>query len=74
MQQSGIDYNPNGTYSPMTEAVTVRLLLYKTSRLKLRIDHLDIKTAFLSYRYQPTNGFGVDHPQDLQKPPAMVGT
>ena len=48
MQRSGIDYNPDGTYSPMTEAVTVRLLLSIASRLKLRIDHLDIKTAFLN--------------------------
>jgi hypothetical protein len=74
MQRSGIDYNPDGTYSPMTEAVTVRLLLSIASRLKLRIDHLDIKTAFLTESYQPMNVFGVHHPQDLQKPPDMAGT
>ena len=32
----------------MTEAVTVTLLLGISNRLKLHIDHLDIKTAYLN--------------------------
>ena len=47
-QQAGLDYDPNGCYSPMTEASTIRLLLSLANSLDLEIDHLDIKTAFLN--------------------------
>ena len=73
MQLSGIDCNHDGTYSPTTEVVTVRLLLSITSPLKLRIDHLDIKSTFLN-GVQPTSVFDVHHPQDLQKLLDVVGT
>ena len=47
-QQAGLDYDPEGCYSPMTEASTIRLLLSLANSLNLEIDHLDIKTAFLN--------------------------
>ena len=47
-QQAGLDYDPQGTYSPMTEAVTIRIVLALANTLDLELDHLDIKTAFLN--------------------------
>ena len=47
-QKAGLDYDPMGTYSPMTESTTIRLLLSLANMLNLEVDHLDIKTAFLN--------------------------
>jgi len=47
-QTAGLDYDPEGVYSPMAEPTTLRLVLAISSVLKLNIDHLDIKTAFLN--------------------------
>ncbi len=47
-QKAGLDYDPMGTYSPMTESTTIRLLLSLANMLDLNADHLDIKTAFLN--------------------------
>ena len=47
-QKSGLDYNPDQVYSPMTESSTIRLLLATANRLQLRVDHLDIRVAFLN--------------------------
>jgi len=47
-QTTGLDYDPEGVYSPMAEPTTLRLVLAISSALKLNMDHLDIKTAFLN--------------------------
>ena len=48
MQTAGLDYDPEGTYSPMTEPTTLRLILSIANALDLELDHLDIKTAYLN--------------------------
>jgi len=40
-QTAGLDYDPEGVYSPMAEPTTLRLVLANSSALKLNIDHLD---------------------------------
>jgi len=45
---AGLDYDPKGVYSPMAEPTTLRLVLAISSALKLKIDHLEIRTAFLN--------------------------
>ena len=40
--QSGLDYNAEQVYSPMTESSTILLLLATAHRQKLKVDHLDI--------------------------------
>ena len=47
-QTAGLDYDPEGVYSPMAEPTTLRLVLAISSALKLNIDHLDMTTAFLN--------------------------
>ena len=47
-QTAGLDYDPQGTYSPMTEPTTLRCILSMANELDLELDHLDIKTAFLN--------------------------
>ena len=47
-QTAGLDYDSDGVYSPTAEPTTVRLVLSISSALRLNIDHLDIKTAFLN--------------------------
>jgi len=46
-QTAGLDYDSDGVYSPTAEPTTIRLVLSISSALRLNIDHLDIKTAFL---------------------------
>ena len=46
-QTAGLDYDPQGTYSPMTEPTTLRLILSIANALDLELDHLDIKTAYV---------------------------
>jgi len=61
-QTAGLDYDPEGVYSPMAEHTTLRLVLAISSALKLNIDHLDIKTAF-------ANGEIPENEQFLGSPP-----
>ena len=64
-QIAGLYYDPEGVYSPMAEPTALRLVLAIFSALKLNIDHLDIKTAFLNgeileneqFFYSPPHGF-----------------
>jgi hypothetical protein len=50
-QTAGLDYNPQGTYSPMTEPTTLRLILSIANALDLELDHLDIPpTLMRSYQ------------------------
>lgn len=45
-QKPGIDYND--TFAPVVRHSTLRLMIALAVKLGLRIDHLDIKTAFLN--------------------------
>jgi len=56
-QTAGLDYDHAGVYSPMAEPTTLRLVLAISSALKLNIDHLDIKTAFLNGKIPRTSSF-----------------
>ena len=47
-QTTGLDFNPDNVYSPMTEPTTIRTLLAIANKLNLNVDHLDIGTAFLN--------------------------
>jgi len=47
-QTAGLDYDPEGVYSPMAEPTTLKLVLAISNGLKLNIDHLDLKTASLN--------------------------
>jgi len=47
-QTAGLDYDPDGVYTPMAEPTTVRLVLAISNCLKLNINHLEIKTTFLN--------------------------
>lgn len=47
-QTTGLDFNPDNVYSPMTEPTTIRTLLAIPNKLNLNVDHLDIRTAFLN--------------------------
>ena len=67
-QQSGLDYNPDNVYSPMTESTTIRTLLAITNKLGLRADHLDIKTAFLNGVLPPEEQFYCSPPPGFQIP------
>ena len=68
-QQSGLDYNPDNVYSPMTEPTTVRALLAITNKLGLRADHLDIRTAFLNGILPPDEQFYCSPPPGFRLPP-----
>jgi hypothetical protein len=72
LQRSGIDCNPDGTYSPLTDAVTGRLLLGIANRLKLRIDHLDIKTAYLNGTLPVHERFWCSPPVGFEEAPGYV--
>ena len=67
-QQSGLDYNPDNVYSPMTEPTTVRALLDITNKLGLRADHLDIHTAFLNGILPPEEQFYCSPPPGFSIP------
>jgi len=47
-QIAGLDYDPEGVYSPMAEPTTFRLVVAEFNALKLNIDHRDIKPTFLN--------------------------
>ena len=68
-QKSGLDYNPDQVYSPMTESSTIRLLLATANRLKLRVDHLDIRVAFLNALLPEGERFYCSPPPGFNLPP-----
>ena len=68
-QKSGLDYNPDQVYSPMTESSTIRLLLAAANRLKLRVDHLDIRVAFLNALLPEGERFYCSPPPGFNIPP-----
>ena len=68
-QQSGLDYNPEQVYSPMTESSTIRLLLATANRLQLKVDHLDIKVAFLNALLPEGERFYCSPPPGFNLPP-----
>ena len=68
-QKSGLDYNPEQVYSPMTESSTIRLLLATANRLKLKVDHLDIRVAFLNALLPEGERFYCSPPPGFDLPP-----
>ena len=68
-QKSGLDYNPEQVYSPMTESSTIRLLLATANRLKLKVDHLDIRVAFLNALLPDGERFYCSPPPGFDLPP-----
>ena len=67
-QKSGLDYNPDQVYSPMTEPTTIRTLLALANKLSLNVDHLDIKTAFLNGLLPPHEQFYCSPPPGFPLP------
>ena len=47
LQRAGLDFDPNGTYSPMSDPGTTRSVLSIGNALNLNIDHCDVETAYL---------------------------
>ena len=47
LQRAGLDFDPNGTYSPMSDPSTTRSILSIGNALNLNIDHCDVETAYL---------------------------
>jgi len=70
-QKSGLDYNPEQVYSPMTESSTIRLLLAVANRLKLHVDHLDIRVAFLNALLPADERFYCSPPPGFSLPPGQ---
>jgi len=70
-QTAGLDYDPDGVYSPMAEPTTVRLVLAISSALKLNIDHLDIRTTFLNGEILENEQFFCSPPPGFRVPEGM---
>jgi hypothetical protein len=68
-QTAGLDYDPQGTYSPMTEPTTLRLILSIANELDLELDHLDIKTAYLNAELPEKERFYCSPPAGFKVPP-----
>ena len=68
-QTAGLDYDPQGTYSPMTEPTTLRLALSIANELDLELDHLDIKTAYLNAVLTEKERFYCSPPPGFKVPP-----
>ena len=67
-QTAGLDYDPEGVYSPLAEPTTPRLVLANSSALKLNIDHLDIKAAFLNGEIPENEQFFSSPPPGFKVP------
>jgi hypothetical protein len=67
-QTAGLDYDPQGTYSPMTEPTTLRLILSIANALDLELDHLDIKTAYLNAELPEKERFYCSSPAGFKVP------
>ena len=70
-QTAGLDYDPQGTYSPMTEPTTLRLVLSIANELDLELDHLDIKTAYLNAELSEKERFYCSPPPGFKVPPGF---
>ena len=68
-QTPGLDYDPQGTYSPMTEPTTLRLILSIADELDLELDHLDIITAYLNAELPEKERFYCSPPAGFKVPP-----
>ena len=70
---AGLDYDPKGVYSPMAEPTTLRLVLAISSALKLKIDHLEIRTAFLNGEIPENEQFFCSSPPGFRVADGMGG-
>ena len=70
-QTAGLDYDPEGVYSPMAAPTTLRLVLAISSALNLNINHLDIKTTFLNGEIPENEKFFCSHPPGFKVPDGM---
>ena len=48
LQRAGLDFDPDGLYSPMSAPSTTRSILALSNALDLNVDHLDVRVAYLN--------------------------
>ena len=69
LQRAGLDYDPDGLYSPMSDPSTTRSVLAISNALNLNIDHLDVRVAYLNGVLPENERFYCSPPAGFEEAP-----
>ena len=69
LQRAGLDYDPDGLYSPMSDPSTTRSILAVSNALDLNIDHLDVRVAYLNGVLPENERFYCSPPAGFEEAP-----
>ena len=69
LQRAGLDFDPDGLYSPMSAPSTTRSILALSNALDLNVDHLDVRVAYLNGILPENERFYCSPPTGFEEAP-----